>query len=207
MNSRLLPAWCYRNAPLQPEGVIIHYFSAINVDKPRKYDLDACRRLFLDLNRSRAERRFYMREEPWPKNRMYASAHILIGRMGRVCKLVPFDRQAYHAGYSVLNNRHNCNRWTLGVELAGTKHSGFTNSQYRTLADLLNVWREEWDIPLENIAGHDAVRWRAIQLGGAHAKKYDPSGKADGTGDNFDWGRLYFEMGLGPRASVVPGLS
>lgn len=118
---------------------------------------------------------------------MYASAHVLIGREGEVWKLVEFDRQAYHAGASILNGRENCNRWTLGIELIGKTDSGFSNVQYQALAELLVTLGEQHGFPRDNVKGHDSVRWAAIQAGSKKRPKYDPSGRKDGEGDNFDW--------------------
>jgi N-acetyl-anhydromuramyl-L-alanine amidase AmpD len=143
-----------------------------------------------------------MKEPSWPDDRMYASAHVLIGRGGQVWKLVEFDKQAYHAGASILNGRSNCNRWTLGIELMGTQDSGFTDDQYKALAALIDTLQREHGFPLESIAGHDTVRWAAIEDGSHKRPKYDPSGRKDGKGDNFDWGYLWFLMGAGPRSGA-----
>ena len=192
MKDRKLPAYCYPDRPLEAvDGVVIHYFSAKNVDLPFQYNLDVCRNLFLDLNRARAEREHYMREDNWPEGRMYASAHILIDRDGEVWKLVELDTQAWHAGASMMNERSNCNRWTLGVELIGTNTSGFTGQQYTELSKLLLSLMQEHGFPRGVIQGHDRVRHNAIQAGSDKKPKYDPSGRKDGEGDNFDWNYLW----------------
>lgn len=151
------------------------------------FNLHVCRDLFIDLNLPKAKRVNYMKEPKWPGGRMYASVHVLVGRGGEMWKLVEFDKQAYHAGASVLNGRSGCNRWTLGVELVGTVDSGFTREQYAALAQFLRELQEKHRFPSENVAGHDAVRWAAIQGGSEKRAKYDPSGRKDGKGDNFDW--------------------
>ena len=187
MRSKILPEYCTSGRDLvELAGVVIHYFSAKNVDPERIYDLDTCRRLFLDLNRPKSEREWFMKADNWPDARMYASAHLLIGRDGETWRLVEYDKQAYHAGASILNGRKNCNAWTIGIELVGTQSSGFTEAQYKQLAELL----KEFDVPVANVAGHDSVRWAAIQAGSDKRPKYDPSGRKDGQGDNFDWNYL-----------------
>jgi len=192
VKDRKLPAYCYPDRPLEAvDGAVIHYFSGKNVDRPMQYELGVCRNLFLDLNRARAEREFYMREDNWPEGRMYASAHILIGREGEVWKLVELDNQAWHAGASIMNGRGNCNRWTLGLELIGTNNSGFSQEQYEALAQLLAALMEEHGFPRVNIQGHDTVRHKAIEAGSDKKPKYDPSGRKDGEGDNFDWNYLW----------------
>jgi len=46
-----------------------------------------------------------------------ASAHIVIGRDGRVVQQVPFDTVAWHAGASSWEGRLGLNRWSIGIEL------------------------------------------------------------------------------------------
>lgn len=188
MRSRILPDYCISGRTLESlDGAIIHYFSAKNVDVEHQYELEACRNLFLDLNRKRGDRQYYMREDNWPADRMYASAHLLIDRGGETWRLVEYEKQAYHAGASILNGRSNCNRWTLGIELVGTVDSGFAAEQYRELAGILHGFK----LPRESIAGHDEVRFNAIEAGSKKRHKYDPSGRKDGKGDNFQWNYLY----------------
>ncbi len=185
-----LPAYCTSGRALRPGGVVLHYFSARNVEPMEPLEMENCWRLFCDLNRAKSAREWYMRGREWPNHRMYASAHVLIGRWGEVWQLLPFDVQAYHAGTSTLAGRGNCNGWTLGIELVGTNTSKFTSAQYEALSALLDGWMREYGFGWDTVAGHDQVRHAAIQ-GGARAKaKYDPSGRRDGNGDNFDWQRL-----------------
>ena len=191
INSRILPEFCYSTAtPLVIQGVIVHYFSAINVEPQRPFDMDACWSLFRDLNKPRNQRITYMKSERWRKQRNYASAHVLIGREGECLQLVPYDKRAYHAGKSILNSKAGCNQWTAGIELVGTKTSGFTTKQYRALAQVVSDLMDEHDFRYEYIAGHDTVRHAAIAAGISTVKKWDPSGQSNGKGDNFDWIRL-----------------
>ena len=188
MDRKPLPDYCIPNRPLEAlDGAVVHYFSAKNVDPDNAFNMHACLDLFKDLNRPRSERESYMREDSWPSSRMYASAHVLIGRTGTVWKLVDFEQQAYHAGASILNGRQACNRWTLGIELVGHQSSGFSREQYQALAELILTLESDHGMPRDNVAGHDHVRWAAIQAGSPAKKKYDPSGRFDGNGDNFDW--------------------
>lgn len=190
MHSKILPDYCISGRAINSvDGLVIHYFSGKNVDPDNAFDLSVCRNLFLDLNRPKTQRQRYMREEKWPTDRMYASAHVLVGREGEIWKLVEFDRQAYHAGASIMGKRKNCNRWTLGLELVGGQSTGFSEAQYEALSWLVLELMDEHKIPRSNVVGHDTVRWAAIQAGTATGKrpKYDPSGRKDGLGDNFDW--------------------
>lgn len=191
MLSKVLPDFCISGRPMESiDGVVIHYFSARNVDPENLFEMNVCRDLFIDLNLKKEDRVHYMKDDKWPGGRMYASAHMLIGRSGEVWKLVEFGNQAYHAGSSIMNGRSECNRWTLGIELVGSVDSGFTNDQYISLAEILTYLMEEYRFPFSNVCGHDLVRWNAIQKGSNKRPKYDPSGRKDGKGDNFDWSYL-----------------
>jgi len=46
-----------------------------------------------------------------------ASAHLVIGRDGSVTQLVPFNKQAWHAGRSLWANRVGLNSYAIGIEL------------------------------------------------------------------------------------------
>jgi N-acetylmuramoyl-L-alanine amidase len=46
-----------------------------------------------------------------------ASAHIVIGRKGQIVQLVPFDKQAWHAGKSQWNGLEKMNKYSIGIEL------------------------------------------------------------------------------------------
>lgn len=207
MHSKALPSYCISGRPLEPKGAVIHFFSCKYVDPENKWDMTACRRLFLDLNRPQSEREWYLLNGS--AKRMYASAHLLIGRDGTTWKLVNFDKQAYHAGASILNGRQNCNGWTLGIELVGDETSGFTDEQYVELRKILDDQMAQHNFGWSSIAGHDQVRHSAILAGMTSAKKYDPSGQANGLGTNFDWERLrsmQFESEPDLKAGQVPGL-
>ncbi|MGI9251032.1 MAG: N-acetylmuramoyl-L-alanine amidase [Pseudohongiellaceae bacterium] len=200
MRSKILPGYCTSGRKLEElGGAIVHYFSAKNVDPENMFDLETCRDLFLDLNRPKAGRERFMKSDKWPVKRMYASAHLMIDREGETWRLVEYDRQAYHAGASILHGRPSCNRWTIGIELLGTQDSGFTSSQYRELAKIC----AELEIHQDNIAGHDLVRFQAIQEGSSKRHKYDPSGRKDGQGDNFQWD--YFHHLLNEQELLKPG--
>lgn len=188
MISKLLPAYCYSHRTLASvEGVVIHYMSAKNVVENDRYNMHHCRHLLVDINRKKHERKWFMKSKIWPAGRMHASAHLLIGRGGEVWQLVPFDKQAYHAGASMLNGRTSLNRWTLGIELVGDQQSGFSREQYESLVGVLIGLEQKHGFNRDNVVGHDTVRHNAIEAGSKAKKKYDPSGRSDGLGDNMDW--------------------
>lgn len=49
---------------------------------------------------------------------LYASAHLVIDRDGSIWQIVPFDRQARHAGVSHWRGLTRLNRYAIGIELA-----------------------------------------------------------------------------------------
>lgn len=203
--SKILPDYCIPGTPIKKvQGVIVHYVSVKNVAPKTPFDMYRCRELFLDLNREKSSREKYMKDDKWPDKRMHASAHILIGRSGEVWRLVEFDKQAYHAGPSVLQGRPACNRWTIGIELVGDTHSGFTREQYFALANTLQDLQKQFKFARRFVAGHDSVRYAAIQARpkNGYRYKYDPSGRKDGQGNNFDWfylGKLWNDIEHDPE--------
>src|SRR5215212_7915344 len=46
-----------------------------------------------------------------------ASAHLVIGRDGKVVQMVPFNKRAWHAGKSSWGNLDGMNQYSLGIEL------------------------------------------------------------------------------------------
>lgn len=166
-----LPDYTHANRELEHAGIVVHYFSAINVDPDNAFDPGTCRKLILDLNRpTKAREWFTMSEYP---NRLYASYHYVIARNGGEFAWVPRDRVAYHAGESSMNGREGCNEFTLGVTFL-SDGSDFTDAQYAAGADLLAYLSELYHITPDWIQGHEDV---------APNRKKDP-------GPNFDWDRV-----------------
>jgi hypothetical protein len=99
-------------------------------------------------------------------------AHYLISRGGTVYRLVEEKNIAYHAGTSELpDGRKNVNDFSIGIELVGTKTSGYTDDQYESLNGLLTDIKKRHRI--STIVGHADI---------APARKSDPW--------NFDWDEL-----------------
>lgn len=46
-----------------------------------------------------------------------ASAHVVVGRLGEVIQLTPFDLEAWHAGISEYKGRRGVNRCSVGIEI------------------------------------------------------------------------------------------
>ena len=175
-----LPDKCYSSRKMKTpiQGIILHYFSAINVAPDLKYDFDTNWNLFVELNMP--ETRGVLISET-KKKRSYASAHVLMNRSGDCYQLVPYDRQAYHAGVSDWKGYHNVNSCTYGIEIMGAKGEPYEEEQYEELAKLIiTLWQDcgkTFPLTREGITGHEDV---ATPLG----RKVDP-------GDQFDWEKLF----------------
>lgn len=107
--------------------------------------------------------------------RLAVSAHLLIRRDGELVQYVPFHRRAWHAGASRWRGRENCNDFSVGIELEGTDHGGYTTAQYRRLAVAIRaLCRAYPTLSPGRLAGHSDI---------APGRKTDP-------GPSFDWPRL-----------------
>jgi AmpD protein len=113
------------------------------------------------------------------------SAHFVLRRDGRAVQFVSGDQRAWHAGASQWHGRHNCNDFSIGIELEGLEGETFEPAQYTALATLLCALLRRY--PLRAIAGHEHV---------APGRKQDP-------GPGFDWRRLAAMPGF-PAALQLP---
>ena len=83
------------------------------------------------------------------------SAHALIRRDGEVVQYVPFHQRAWHAGVSSFGGRDACNDFSIGIELEGTDTTGYTASQYQSLARLIKgLWLAYPSLQDRNVVGH-----------------------------------------------------
>lgn len=64
------------------------------------------------------------------KKEVKASAHIVIGRKGEICQLVPFDTIAWHAGKSEWEGEKNLNNSSIGIELCNSGKLKKTGNKY-----------------------------------------------------------------------------
>jgi AmpD protein len=111
------------------------------------------------------------------------SSHLLIRRTGEVVQYVPLHRRAWHAGKSSYRGRHQCNDFSVGIELEGTDDQPYSSAQYRRLATVIRVMRRGVpSLAAAPVVGHSDV---------APGRKTDP-------GPAFDWPRLH--KLLAPRA-------
>jgi len=134
---KLLPDNCYRNGRKDKiDSLIIHYISAVNIDRNDPYNIDKIIQIFKDYK---------------------VSAHYLITRRGGIYLLTKEEDTAYHAGKSSLEGKSNVNNFSIGIELVGNNTVDFTDSQYLSLIQLTKDILARNNIPISRIAGHSDV--------------------------------------------------
>jgi N-acetylmuramoyl-L-alanine amidase len=106
------------------------------------------------------------------------SSHYMIEEDGRLFRLVPEERRAWHAGVSFWKGERSLNAVSIGIEIVNPGHElgyrPFPEAQIATLLRLVGEIRERWDIPDGRILGHSDI---------APNRKVDP-------GELFPWKRL-----------------
>jgi len=106
------------------------------------------------------------------------SSHYLVEEDGRVFRLVPEERRAWHAGHSFWKGRTDINAASIGIEIVNPGHEfgyrPFPDAQIAVLIELIGEIRERWEIDDDMILGHSDV---------APARKEDP-------GELFPWKTL-----------------
>lgn len=122
------------------------------------------------------------------------SAHYLVEEDGRVFRLVPEERRAWHAGASFWAGRTALNGSSVGIEIVNPGHEWgyrtFPDVQIEAVTALLGEIRERWSVPDAHILGHSDV---------APARKQDP-------GELFPWRRLAEAgHGLWAEPAAAPG--
>jgi N-acetyl-anhydromuramoyl-L-alanine amidase len=162
-------------ARAQVSLIVIHYISL----PAERFVGDAIERLF--TNRLRAD-------DPNPDlaslSALKVSAHYVIRRHGQLIQFVSCDNRAWHAGVSSFAGRERCNDFSIGIELEGSSHRPFTQSQYRVLLELIRALRFSYGI--QALAGHCDI---------APGRKEDP-------GPLFNWKFILEQSGL-PRPQCV----
>ncbi|MGH1486254.1 MAG: 1,6-anhydro-N-acetylmuramyl-L-alanine amidase AmpD [Cellvibrionaceae bacterium] len=109
---------------------------------------------------------------------MEVSSHLLITREGELIQFVPFDKRAWHAGASCFESRHNCNDFSIGIELEGADTIPFTQQQYVLLSEVTQALLKQFPLmSRDRIVGHSDI---------APGRKTDP-------GEAFDW-QLYRKL-------------
>ena len=160
------------NFGVRPEGatidlVLIHSISL----PPGEYGGDAIVQLF--TNRLDWDAHPYYQQI----RGLEVSAHFLVRRDGDVLQFVSCDARAWHAGASTWRGRHECNDFSIGIELEGLEGERFEAAQYAALVRLLAPLRRRY--PIAAVVGHEHV---------APGRKNDP-------GAGFDWTHLRSLLG------------
>jgi N-acetylmuramoyl-L-alanine amidase len=119
------------------------------------------------------------------------SAHYMVEEDGRVFRLVPEERRAWHAGVSFWRGRRNINGDSIGVEIVNPGHEfgyrPFPEAQVAAVLELVGDIRSRWSIEDRDIVAHADV---------APTRRQDP-------GELFPWKRLA-EAGHGLWAEPPP---
>jgi N-acetylmuramoyl-L-alanine amidase len=123
------------------------------------------------------------------------SSHYLVEEDGRVFRLVPEERRAWHAGISSWKGDHDINGRSIGVEIVNPGHEfgyrAFPEAQVAAVIELVADIRSRWTVEDGFIVGHSDV---------APDRKDDP-------GELFPWKRLAEAgHGLWAEPPAAPGL-
>lgn len=106
------------------------------------------------------------------------SAHYFVDEAGKVTRLVPEDKRAWHAGKSYWRGVTDVNSASIGIELANPGHEWgyqpFPDAQMEALLPLLADLIDRHGVDPADVVGHSDI---------APARKQDP-------GELFDWERL-----------------
>jgi N-acetylmuramoyl-L-alanine amidase len=122
------------------------------------------------------------------------SSHYLVEEDGRIFRLVPEERRAWHAGRSFWRGRTDVNSLSVGIEIVNPGHEfgyrPFPEAQIDAVIALVADIRSRWQVPDINIIGHSDV---------APGRKEDP-------GELFPWRRIAEAgHGLWAHSDPAPG--
>lgn len=123
------------------------------------------------------------------------SSHYLVEEDGRVFRLAPEERRAWHAGVSFWKGESDINGRSIGIEIVNPGHEfgyrPFPEAQIAAVIELVADIRTRWSIEDSRIIGHSDV---------APDRKQDP-------GELFPWKQLaQAGHGLWVEPDAAPGL-
>lgn len=123
------------------------------------------------------------------------SSHYMVEEDGRVFRLVPEERRAWHAGVSFWKGESDINGRSIGIEIVNPGHEfgyrPFPEAQITAVIELVADIRTRWSIEDSRILGHSDV---------APGRKIDP-------GELFPWKQLaQAGHGLWVEPDAAPGL-
>lgn len=93
---------------MEPEAIVLHYSSGRNLMSTVRW---------------------------FQSTESRSSAHVIIGRDGKIAQMVPFNVSALHCGMSSLNGKEKCNQFTIGIELCNWGKLSYRNGMYYTAAN------------------------------------------------------------------------
>jgi N-acetylmuramoyl-L-alanine amidase len=106
------------------------------------------------------------------------SAHYVVEEDGRVYRLVPEEKRAWHAGQSHWRGITDVNSASVGIEIVNPGHDhgyrAFPGRQVEAVIRLVALIKDRYEISRGNIVGHSDI---------APRRKRDP-------GELFPWGKL-----------------
>jgi len=106
------------------------------------------------------------------------SSHYVVDEEGKILRLVPEDKRAWHAGKSYWRGMHNVNGVSIGIEIVNPGHDygyrPFPAEQMEAVVRLIAGILQRHQVPIANVVGHSDI---------APTRKQDP-------GELFDWGLL-----------------
>jgi N-acetylmuramoyl-L-alanine amidase len=106
------------------------------------------------------------------------SSHYVVEEDGRIFRLVPEERRAWHAGVSFWKGEADVNTRSIGVEIVNPGHEfgyrPFPDAQIAAVIELIADIRSRWMVEDDKIVGHSDI---------APDRKDDP-------GELFPWKRL-----------------
>lgn len=106
------------------------------------------------------------------------SCHYLVDEDGKILRMVPEEKRAWHAGKSWWRGIRNVNAASIGIEIVNPGHEfgyrPFPEAQIDSVVRLVADVAARHQVPRGNVVGHSDV---------APARKQDP-------GELFDWARL-----------------
>ena len=105
------------------------------------------------------------------------SSHFVIGKNGKVYQFNNGSYILFHAGKSIFNGVEDVNSYSIGIEMEGDSNlSDITKEQYESLVLLLHDLAKTYNIPIDNITSHAAIRNAYLK---AHPEDKETQGKAD----------------------------
>ncbi len=106
------------------------------------------------------------------------SCHYLVDEDGKILRMVPDEKRAWHAGRSFWRGVAGINSRSIGIEIVNPGHEfgyrPFPDTQIEAVIGLVAHLKQRYGVTRGNIVGHSDI---------APARKQDP-------GELFPWGKL-----------------